>query len=277
MGKIENLKPFVKWAGGKRQLLPEIKKYIPQQFDTYYEPFVGGGAVLFDLQPAKFVINDINSEIVNVYKTIKSDAEKLIKKLKTYKNESEFYYELRSLDRSEGFEKMSNVERAARIIYLNKTCFNGLFRVNRKGQFNVPFGKYKNPNIVNEETLRAVFQYFNEADGQILNTDFESALKDANADSFVYIDPPYDPLSYSSSFTGYSLNGFGRNEQERLKEVCDDLNAKNCKFLLSNSATDFIKDIYKDYTIEIVKAGRNINSVGSKRGKIDEVLIRNYE
>ncbi len=276
MVKNQHVKPFVKWAGGKRQLLPEIKKYVPRQFETFYEPFVGGGAVLFDLQPEKYVINDINAEIVNVYRTIKRDAEKLIKKLKTFKNEADFYYKVRGMDREQGFEKLSPVDRAARIIYLNKTCFNGLFRVNRKGQFNVPFGKYKNPNIVNEETLLAVSQFFNQTQGEILNTDFEKALDGVNNQSFAYIDPPYDPLSYSSSFTGYSLNGFGRGEQERLKLVCDKLDKRGCKFLLSNSATDFIKDLYQDYNIKIVKAGRNINSVATKRGKIDEVLIRNY-
>lgn len=277
MNKNKLLKPFVKWAGGKRQLLPEIKKYIPEEYSTYYEPFVGGGAVLFHIQPEKFVINDVNREIVNVYNTVKNEVENLITELKSYENDADFYYKIRAIDRVENFSNLSNVKKAARVIYLNKTCFNGLFRVNRQGQFNVPFGKYKKPNIVNEDTLRAVNQYFAQAKGEILNTDFAECLSKAKKDSFVYLDPPYDPVSNSSSFTGYTLSGFNRYEQERLKTTCDKLNQKGCKFLLSNSATDFIKDLYKDYKIEIVKAGRSINSKASKRGKIEEVLIRNYE
>lgn len=275
--KHKFVKPFVKWAGGKRQLLPEIRKYIPKKITTYYEPFVGGGAVLFDLKPKKFVINDVNSEIINVYQIIKTDVKALIEELKTYKNEADFYYEKRSLDRTKAYKTLSPVKKAARIIFLNKTCFNGLFRVNSQGQFNVPFGNYKKPNIVNEVTLKAVSNYLNESNGIILNKDFTQALEGIEKSSFVYFDPPYDPISDSSSFTGYTLNGFDRTYQQKLKALCDELNKKNCKFLLSNSATDFIKKIYKDYKIEIVRVPRSINSVASKRGKIDEVLIRNYE
>jgi len=269
-------KPFVKWAGGKRQLLPEIKKYIPNCYSDYYEPFIGGGAVLFFLQPERFVINDVSSEIINVYRVIKNNVYGLINELKSYKNESEFYYKVRALDREEGFSSLSNIEKAARTIYLNKTCFNGLFRVNRQGQFNTPFGNYKKPNIVSEENLLAVHRFFQNSYGGIMNTDFEVALKNANAGSFIYLDPPYDPVSPSSSFTSYTLSGFDRQEQQRLKSVCDDLDRKGCKFLLSNSATNFIKELYRDYKIEIVQAKRNINSKVSKRGKIEEVLIRNY-
>lgn len=276
MKKNKLVKPFVKWAGGKRQLMPQIEAFFPQEFATYYEPFVGGGAVLFHLQPEHCVVNDVNGEIINVYRAVKNDVKKLIQTLKTYKNESEYYYKVRGLDRIPAYAKMTDTERAARVIYLNKTCFNGLFRVNRQGQFNVPFGKYKKPNIVNEETLLAVSEFLQQSDCQLLSTDFAKAIAKAGQNDFVYFDPPYDPISSSSSFTGYTLNGFDRAQQERLKETCDKLNKKGAKFLLSNSATDFIKALYQDYTIEIVRAGRNINSVGSKRGKIDEVLIRNY-
>lgn len=271
--------PVLKWVGGKRQLLPEINKYIPNQISTYYEPFVGGGAVLFDLQPNNAVVNDVNPELINLYKVIRDDVDSLIAELSTYKNEEEFFYTMRSLDRDEEkFAKLTSVEKAARIHYLNKTCYNGLFRVNQAGQFNTPFGKYKNPNIVNEKTLKAVNILFNKMNIRILNVDFEDALKNAKKGAFVYFDPPYDPVSDSSSFTGYAKGGFDRNEQIRLKKLCDKLNKRGIKFLLSNSSTDFIRDLYdeEDYIIETIGAKRAINSKGDQRGEIDEVLIRNY-
>lgn len=271
------LSPFLKWAGGKRQLLPEIRKYIPKKYNTYYEPFVGAGAVLFDLQPNKVVINDINSELINTYKVIQNNIDDLIVELRKHKNDPDHFYKIRDLDRSEDFEKLTSIEKSSRLIYLNKTCFNGLFRVNSQGQFNVPFGKYKNPQIVNEAVLRAVHNYLNTANVTILNEDFEKALSKAKKGDFIYIDPPYDPLSNTSSFTGYNLDGFNRDDQERLRDVFEELDKRGCKVLLSNSATDFIKDLYKDYHIEIVSASRNINSIASKRGKIDEVLVMNYE
>ncbi|KMK76934.1 DNA adenine methylase [Alkalihalobacillus pseudalcaliphilus] len=271
--------PFLKWAGGKRQLLPEIKKYIPETINTYYEPFVGAGAVLFGVSPAHAVINDVNSELINVYQVIKDDIEALIEDLKKHQNDPEYFYEIRNLDRTEVYPTLSGVEKASRIIYLNKTCFNGLYRVNQKGQFNVPFGKYKNPQVVNEPVLRAVHQYFQENEITILNGDFEKTVERASEGDFVYFDPPYDPVSDTSSFTSYTLTGFQREEQYRLRDLCVELDKRGCKFLLSNSATDFIKEIYqeKGFTIKIVSASRNINSVGSKRGKIDEVLVLNYE
>lgn len=269
-------KPFLKWVGGKRQLLPEIRKRLPKDFNNYYEPFVGGGAVLFDLQPETFVINDVNEEVINVYRTIKYDVEALIKELETYKNEASFFYTLRELDRKEEYTALSKIKKAARVIYLNKTCFNGLYRVNRKGQFNAPFGKYRNPNIVNKEGLRSVHNYLNSSFCRITNDDFSKALQNPGEGDFVYLDPPYDPVSITASFTAYSKDGFRKYDQARLKLKCDKLHERGCKFLLSNAATDFIKDLYKGYTIDIVKAGRNINSKGNKRGKVEEVLIRNY-
>lgn len=278
MKKINSVSPVVKWVGGKRQILNEILKYVPQKFTTYYEPFVGGGAVFFELQPEKAVINDINSELINLYQTIKDNVDELIEDLKKHKNDSNYFYRIRELDRDkEKYNLLSPVERASRIIYLNKTCYNGLFRVNRAGEFNTPFGNYKNPNIVNEETLRAVNQYFNTAKISFYNKDYAEVLKGARKGAFVYLDPPYDPVSDTSSFTGYDKNGFDRNEQIRLKQTCDMLNKKGISFLLSNSATDFILELYKDYKIEIVKAKRAINSKADKRGEIDEVLVRNFE
>jgi DNA adenine methylase len=271
--------PFLKWAGGKRQLLPEIRKYIPKKINTYYEPFIGAGAVLFDLQPKKAVMNDINVELVNVYNVVKDNVDELIEDLKKHENDSEYFYAIRDLDRQPKYKELTPVERASRVIYLNKTCFNGLFRVNSQGQFNVPFGKYKNPQIVNEIVLKAVHNFFSSNEVTILNTDFEKVVENAKKGDFVYFDPPYDPVSDTSSFTGYSLDGFNKDDQIRLRDLCVELDKKGCKFLLSNSATDFIKEIYeeKGFHIEIVSATRNINSVASKRGKIDEVLVMNYE
>lgn len=276
--KSRVIQPFLKWAGGKRQLLPEIRKYIPKRMGTYYEPFLGGGAVLFDLQPKKAVINDINSELINTYLVIKNNVDELIEDLRKHENTSDYYYKIRDLDRDKNrFSKLSDVEKASRLIYLNKTCFNGLFRVNSQGQFNVPFGRYKNPNIVNEFVLRAVSHYLNNNEVKILNGDFADAVSSAKKGDFVYFDSPYDPVSETASFTGYTLGGFNKDEQIRLRDLFVDLDKRGCKVLLSNSATDFIKDLYKDYHIEIVSATRNINSIASKRGKIDEVLVMNYE
>lgn len=270
------VQPFLKWAGGKRQLLPELNKYIPLKYKTYYEPFVGAGALLFDLQPKKAVINDVNLELINCYNIIKDSLDELIEDLKKHQNIPEYYYEIRELDRKPEFQQLTQVERASRIIYLNKTCFNGLFRVNSQGQYNVPFGNYKNPKILDEVVLKAVHNFLNSSNITITNGDFEEVVRGAKKGDFIYFDPPYDPVSDSSSFTGYSLDGFSRDEQRRLKNTFDRLSKKGCYVLLSNSATDFIKDLYKDYRIEIVSASRNINADGLKRGKVDEVLVMNY-
>lgn len=270
--------PILKWVGGKRQLLNEILKHIPDKFSTYYEPLLGGGAVLFDLQPKKAIVNDINEDLINVYSVIRDNVEELIEDLKKHKNDADYYYEIREKDRDkEKYNQLSNIEKASRIIYLNKTCYNGLFRVNQQGEFNAPFGKYKNPNIVNETTIRAVNNYFNKAQITFKCTDFEEAVKGIRKGSFVYFDPPYDPVSDSSNFTGYDKGGFNRDEQIRLKTLCDKLNRRNIKFLLSNSATSFIFDLYKDYNITIVQANRAINSKSDKRGKVNEVLVKNYD
>ena len=276
MKKNNLVVPFVKWAGGKRQLLPELIERVPK-FTTYCEPFVGGGALFFYLQPKKAIINDFNKDLINTYITIQNDVESLIQHLSTYKNDSESYYKIRELDRTPLFHRMSATEKASRLIYLNKTCYNGLFRVNSMGEFNSPFGNYKSPNIVNEPTLRAIHNYFQNADVTFLSGDFEAAVKGLKKGTFVYFDPPYDPVSASSNFTGYTNLGFGKQEQRRLKEVCDELNAKGIKFLLSNSATDFILDLYKEYNIEKISAKRVINSNANNRGNVDEVLIRNYD
>ncbi len=277
MAKNKLVVPVVKWVGGKRQLLDEITLLLPKKFSSYCEPFIGGGAVLFSIQPSKAIVNDLNEDLITVYKVIKNDVEALIQSLKKHKNSSEYFYAIRDLDRNkEAYQVMSDVEKASRLIYLNKTCFNGLFRVNSAGEFNSPFGHYKNPNIVNEPVLRAVSKYFNASSIRFYSEDFSDTLCRVRKGGFVYLDPPYDPVSDTASFTGYNKGGFDRNEQIRLKECCDALTQRGVKFLLSNSATTFIKELYQDYDIKIVTAKRAINSDASKRGAIEEVLIRNY-
>lgn len=271
--------PILKWVGGKRQLLEQIRPLIPE-CSTYYEPFIGGGAVLFDRQPKKAVINDSNKELINVYTVVKDNPDQLINKLIEHKEQNceEYFYEIRALDRDKKrFDLLTDIDKAARIIYLNKTCFNGLFRVNSLGEFNSPWGKYKNPNITSETTIRAMNKYLNKADVTLKCGDYRDALNGIRKGSFVYLDPPYMPLSSSSSFTGYTASGFGEEEQIALKEQCDILNRRGVKFLLSNSSCDFIEDLYGEYIVTIVGAKRAINSNAEKRGEIDEVLVRNYE
>lgn len=279
MTKNKLVTPFLKWVGGKRQIIPVIKGYLPKDLSnlTYCEPFVGGGALLFYLQPQNAIINDYNTELINVYKVIKEHVDELIFSLKQHKNEPEYFYKIRALDRNPLFIHLSDIEKASRIIYLNKTCYNGLYRVNNSGEFNSPFGRYKNPNIINEPTLRAVSHYLNLANVKICEGDYEDVLKILPSRSFVYLDPPYYPISETANFTGYTQGGWTREHQIRLKQICDQLTQRKIKFLLSNSSADFIKDLYSKYTINVIKATRNINSDGAKRGQIDELLIKNYE
>ncbi len=246
----------------------------------YCEPFAGGAALLFALRPKRAVVNDLNAELVALYQVIRDDVEALVLDLGKHQNTPEYFYALRDLDRDpQGFAALSPVEKASRLLYLNRTCYNGLYRVNSAGHFNTPFGRYKNPNIVNAEGLRAVSAYFNKADIRFENRDFAEVLEALPKSSFVYLDPPYDPLSETSSFTSYSRGGFGREEQIRLKTCCDELTRRGIRFLLSNSATPFILELYGDYkelTIT-VDARRAVNSVAGRRGAVREVLVRNYK
>lgn len=278
MRKNNLVTPVLKWVGGKRQLLDTLKPLMPHNISSYCEPFLGGGAVLFDLQPKEAFINDINSDLMLVYTVIKNSVDELIRNLETFENSSDFFYEIRDWDRDkEKYDALSDVQKAARIIYLNKTCYNGLYRVNNAGEFNAPFGNYKNPNIVNSPVLKAVSAYFNTAEVHFSSTDYSEVLRTVKKGTFVYLDPPYDPVSETSSFTGYTRGGFTRDDQIRLRECCDVLNKKGVQFMLSNSATDFIKEQYAEYNITIVKAKRTVNSVAEKRGDVDEVVVRNYE
>ncbi|MEZ3503517.1 MAG: DNA adenine methylase [Lachnospiraceae bacterium] len=270
-----SISPIVKWVGGKRQLLPEIMPLINKKCSTYVEPFVGGGAVFFELQPKKAIINDYNSELVNVYTVVRDHSEELIEELEKHNryNNGEYFYMIRALDRSEAYDTMSDTEKAARIIYLNKTCYNGLYRVNSAGQFNSPYGKYKNPNIVNEDSIRAMSRYLQSNKITIRQGDYKEVLKGLRRGAFVYLDPPYMPISLSSSFTGYTENGFSYAQQVTLKEECDKLRKKGISFLQSNSDCPEIRDLYREYEIRTVQAKRRINSKGNKRGEINEVLI----
>lgn len=271
--------PFLKWVGGKRQLMPSIIELLPKNVKelNYVEPFIGGGAVLFNLQPKNALINDFNEELINVYNVIKNNLSELVTDLKKHENNSEYFYAIRGLDRSLEFKQLTNIQRASRVIYLNKTCFNGLYRVNNAGEFNAPFGRYKNPNIVNEPTLKAVNKYLNSNNIILKSGDYAELNIDLNSNSFMYLDPPYHPISENSNFTGYIQGGWNLYDQYRLKEYCDNLNERGIKFLLSNSSAPIIKGLYENYVITIVKANRSINSNGSDRGEVDELLIKNYE
>lgn len=273
--------PFVKWVGGKRQLLPEITKYFPdlESISTYYEPFLGGGAVLLNVQPEKAIVNDYNEELITAYKVIKNNVDELIEALKVHKNEEQYFYDLRAEDRHPDYESWSDVAVASRLIFLNKTCYNGLYRVNQQGYFNTPFGKYEDLDFINEDKLRKLNKYFNDADIKFLSGDYEKSIKYIRNTAFVYFDPPYAPLNKTSNFTGYTANGFNKDEQKRLRDVCVRLHKRGVKFLMSNSNSDLINDLYGGYGFHIkeVGANRSINSVGSKRGEVQELLIYNYD
>lgn len=279
------MKPFFKWAGGKRQILTYIKKYLNNDLidkrATYYEPFVGGGSLFFDLARNNCVINDYNSEIINVYKVIKDHPIGLIRMLKTHqkKDSINYYYSIRNMDKNSSFKKMGNVKKAARTIYLNKTCFNGLFRVNKEGYFNTPRGKYSNPLICDESNIREISIFLNNNDIQILNNDFEEACPDIKSGDYVYFDPPYD-YENENGFVSYNANGFSRKDLIRLKLFCDKLIELGCIVLISNNDTTFVRELFNDnnykivYEIKQIKANRNINSSGKKRAKkVHEVLI----
>ena len=273
-------KPFVKWAGGKRQILDKLTKYVPDEFDTYYEPFIGGGALLFELSPKKAVINDSNKELMNVYSCLCDETKfkKMCAVLNHYETEhsEEFYYEIRNKDRNKAsYNRLSDYTKAARTIYLNKACFNGLYRVNSKNEFNVPFGKKAKVNTYDGNNLITVSNYLTMNDVKILCTDFEKATETAKKGDFIYFDPPYD--SDTSTFNSYTAEGFGKEEQKRLADLFKKLDKKGVYLMLSNHNTTLVNEMYKGYNFHIIEAKRNINSNGKKRGKVEEVIITNYE
>ncbi len=273
-------KPFLKWVGGKGQLLSQLETLFPKSFNTYFEPFVGGGAVLFDLKPKKAVINDINTTLIQTYIYIKDDVDKVIKELRKLEKEflskdqidrKEFYYKIREKYNS---LPSNDFKRSLYFLFFNKTAFNGVYRENSKGGFNVPVGSYKNPKIVDEENLRAVSESLKHT--TILNTSFAESVKKAKAGDFVYFDPPYHPLSTTSGFTSYSKDDFTKEDQIKLRDLFVELDKKGVYVMLSNSSAPFIKEIYSKYKQIPVYANRMINSKSDKRGKISEVVIVNY-
>lgn len=275
---LDEAKPFVKWVGGKRQLLPELNKRLPDQFNNYHETFIGGGAMFFDLQPNNAVINDWNPELVNLYRVVRDNPTGLMAKLDEHnvnKTSKEYFLTVRGMDRDmEVFNNMTKVDRAARFIFLNKTAFNGLWRVNSKQQHNVSFGDYKNPTLYDRKNILACSSLLQTTD--ILNGDFENVKERVQPGDLVYLDPPYVPLSATSSFVGYTDKGFDANDQIRLKEMCDYIDSIGAYFMLSNSSAGFVYELYQEHNIHEVMASRAVNCKGDGRGKVKEVIVTNY-
>ena len=275
---LEKLKeetyPIVKWVGGKRQLMFELLKNMPENYNRYFEPFIGGGALFFELQPDNAYISDMNEELINLYQVVRDNVDELITDLQKHDISKEYFMEIRNIDRTEEYQNWSDVKKASRFIYLNRTCFNGMYRVNSKGEFNVPFGHYKNPRILDENNLINCSNLLQRT--EIKHADFSEILKKVKKGDFVYFDPPYVPLSETSSFTSYTKDGFDLDMQLSLRDVCDELDSMGVKFLLSNSDTKLVNELYENYNIKKVFASRQINANAYGRGKITEVLVRNY-
>ena len=274
-------KPFVKWAGGKRQLIPILNENLPDSFGTYFEPFLGGGALLFHMlterNGQKCSISDLNSDLVLAYTTIRDRVDSLISSLKTHernyqKDSKSYYYSIRENN------PRSQIEKTSRLLFMNRTCFNGLYRVNSKGKFNVPLGKYTNPNIVNEENLRSVSSILQASRVSIKCRDFGAVLRDAKKGDLVYFDPPYQPVSTTANFTSYTNKSFSYDDLSRLAELCQNLDEKGCKVLLSNSDSKEVSDMFskKPWKISKIRANRSINSDSKKRTGHFELLIKNY-
>jgi len=266
--------PIVKWVGGKRQLMFELLKNMPKNYNRYFEPFIGGGALFFELQPYNAYISDMNEELINLYQVVRDNVDELIADLQKHDISKEYFMEIRNIDRTNEYEYWSGVQKASRFIYLNRTCFNGMYRVNSQGQFNVPFGHYKNPRILDENNLINCSNLLQKT--EIKHADFSEILKKVKKGDFVYFDPPYVPLNETSSFTSYTKDGFDLDMQLSLREVCDELDSMGVKFLLSNSDTKLVNELYENYNIKKVFASRQINANADGRGKITEVLVRNY-
>jgi len=272
--------PFVKWAGGKRQLIDELTVRCPVKFSVYREPFLGGGALFFHLARTRkrfrAVLSDANEELICAYQEVRDHVDDVLSLLRQHElryreKPREYYYEIR------GFSRFSSAaERAARLIFLNKTCYNGLYRVNHAGQFNVPFGRYSNPQICDEANLRAVSEALRLTDAELFVADFECAVKTADKGDFVYFDPPYQPVSKTANFTGYTVSCFHGNEQRRLASLFRFLDSRGCRLLLSNSDHPTVIELYQGYRIERVYTVRAINCKSAKRAGHSELIISNY-
>jgi len=268
--------PLMKWPGGKRRVLPELVKYVPKDFNSYYEPFIGGGALFFELEPENAFITDINTELINLYEVVKSQPDALIQELKDkkYVNEAEAFNEIRALDRStDVFNSLSKVQRAARTIYLNRTCFNGLYRVNSNNQFNAPFGRYAKPRILDEPNILASSALFNDKNVSIKNSSFNDALNAVKGtQNFIYLDPPYIPLTPTASFVSYAKDGFSYEQQEELRDKALELDNQGNFILLSNSDTPITRELYSDFVIVPIQVKRSVGANASSRVAVGEVL-----
>ncbi|MCB8959015.1 MAG: DNA adenine methylase [Ardenticatenales bacterium] len=269
---VPDAAPFLKWAGGKKSLLKQYADYLPKtdEINHYYEPFIGSAALFFHLQPARATLSDINGQLVDVYRSVQQRVSKVIAALRPHRNEEEHYYAVRALNPAD----LAPAEQAARLIYLNKTCYNGLYRENSQGQFNVPFGRYKNPKICDEERLKSASRALKGV--RLRTADFAKAVAEAGPGDFVYFDPPYAPLSATSSFTSYSRHGFNADDQRRLAATFRNLSERDCKIMLSNSSAPLIYELYDGFHIEEIQARRAINSKADGRGPVKELLILNY-
>jgi len=270
-------KPFIQWVGGKREMIAQYEEFIPKKFNTYYEPFLGGGAMFFYLQPTEAILSDNNTELIKTYEGVRDNPEEVIKILKELKSRhsKELYTKIRNMDREINIsQKLTTAEIAARMIYLNQTCFNGLYRVNQKGQFNVPIGSSLNRLICDEHTIRNASKILKTI--KITGSDFATVVKDAESGDLIYLDPPYYPVSAYSDFTRYTKEKFYKEDQIRLKKEIDRLSKIGCKIMLSNSDCEFIKDLYSNYQLHKVYSSRSLNCKKDQRGKVSELLITNY-
>lgn len=272
---VPDAAPFLKWAGGKSRLLSQYEPHLPppESIRRYYEPFIGSAALFFHMQPCQAQLSDCNHKLIETYEVVRDEVEALIEALQVHKNEKRYYYRIRAQDPDE----LDKVERAARLIYMNKTCYNGLYRENQKGEFNVPFGRYKRPRICDEPRLRAASQALQGV--ELCSGDFEEAVAAAGEGDFVYFDPPYVPLNATSSFTSYSRFGFDDEDHRRLAQTFHRLTERGCRVMLSNSDAPLVHELYggHGYHFREVQARRNINSKAHKRGPVTELLIYNYD
>ena len=275
---LPRVAPILKWVGGKRKLLQHLVQHLPDDFSQrlYCEPFLGGGALLFALRPPRAVVNDSNDELINVYRVVRDSPSALIESLRQHENRPEHFYRVRAMDRDGLYGQLDDVERASRIIYLNKTCFNGLYRVNRRGEFNSPFGFYQRPNIVNEQGIHAMSSYLRQADITLRHGDYLPILHELPEQAFAYIDPPYHPVSATANFTGYVRNGWREGDQVRLRDACNALSARGVRFMLSNSDTELIRELYAGYRCTEIMVRRSVSARATGRKPVGELIVCNY-
>lgn len=275
-----NAKPIVKWAGGKRQLIDKLLEHMPKKYNNYFEPFVGGGALLFELMPKNATINDVNQELLAIYRCLANDKwfKFMIGDLEEHekKHSENYYYEIREIDRNPDFENLPIWKRASRAIYLNKSCFNGLYRVNSNGYFNVPSGKKEKIHTYDKENIVKLHNYFMSGNVTILEGDFAKAVEKAKSGDFVYFDPPYDPFDDKETFTSYTKFNFSKDDQKRLADLFKELSTKGVYVMLSNHNTKYINELYEGFNIYVVNAKRMINADSKGRGNVEEVIITNY-